>query len=502
MEAPLLIENDYSSITIGWKKVINSSVYELQIKANQDEMTTLSSNSKIIEPPTQLLSDAISITIQWNEISGATGYLCRYRDDDHSKPWVYIDSVIKSNTMRKKNLIPNKQYFFSIKPIVDNEHYEYSLSSIGLSVSVLSPFLNDLLPKTLLSKSGIVNTSDALAGKIVGIYFSAHWCGPCRSFTPQLSQLYLQAKSLNKSFEIIFCSGDHDEKDFKSYYNQSMPWLAIDFNDDKREELMSKFQVTGIPKLSILATSGKFIDENAVAVYKPMNYSSANIVAKIKYILQNGEKSITNVKRNIKVGHGGTLDPLAQGVIVLGVGKGTQLLSEYLIGSKGYKATGILGSETNTLDCTGEVIKVKDCSHITIDRINQELIHFRGNITQIPPMFSALNRGGVRLYELARKGIEVERTPRDVTVYSLELDKHQPGLPYFNLLIECSGGFYVRSLISDLAVRCDGLAHMTDLIRTKQGIFEIDDCIYEDEWEYDKICDHIRKCSLKVGLDS
>lgn len=108
-----------------------------------------------------------------------------------------------------------------------------------------------------------METQEALAGKVVAVYFSASWCGPCRNFTPQLAALYKQTKAQGKNFEVVFCSADHSDEDFESYYGGHMPWLAIPFEDDKKDQLSGKFQVRGIPKLSILSPTGRVIVDNA-----------------------------------------------------------------------------------------------------------------------------------------------------------------------------------------------------------------------------------------------
>lgn len=230
-----------------------------------DEFFVISSEYKMISPPVLISKDSSSITIKWDDIKLNNGYMLRYRDESSCESWIYVDSIIRNNSVKKKGLEKGKVYYFSVKPIVDTVEYAYSLSSTGLQVAVLSEFLRNLFPTKLQSKiSGLSYTQELLAGKIIGVYFSAHWCQPCRNFTPQLAEFYNQAKSLNKNFEIIFCSGDHDEQDFNNYYAQSMPWLAIPFEDNAREELMGKFDVKGIPKLSILGASGRIIVENAV----------------------------------------------------------------------------------------------------------------------------------------------------------------------------------------------------------------------------------------------
>ena len=238
-----------------------------------------------------------------------------------------------------------------------------------------------------------------------------------------------------------------------------------------------------------------------VAVYRPKGWTSSDVVSKVKWIIINGEKNKLGIekgkkyKTKTKIGHGGTLDPLAEGVLVLGVGSGTKLLSEYLSGEKGYRAVATLGCETDTQDCTGNVTEAMDCSSIAHEDIEKHVNTFKGQIAQIPPMFSALKKDGKRLYDLARKGIEVEREARQVMVYDLQYLRHE--LPEFGLDITCGGGLYVRTLIVDLARAAGGRANMKELLRTKQGMFTLTDCIHQDDWNYHQFCRSIRKCTEK-----
>lgn len=177
-------------------------------------------------------------------------------------------------------------------------------------------------------------------------------------------------------------------------------------------------------------------------------------------------------------------------------------MGSYLNGSKGYIAKGLFGSETDTLDATGAITETLDFSHISNAQIDSILGQYRGQIMQIPPMYSALKRNGQPLYELARSGVTVEREPRPVTVYMLEqlLTKQDGNLPEFSLNIECSGGFYVRSLVSDIGRSLNSRAHMTALVRTKQGPFTLADCLEQPSWDFVSICKHIQYCSAKAGL--
>lgn len=261
------------------------------------------------------------------------------------------------------------------------------------------------------------------------------------------------------------------------------------------------------------------------AVHKPIGITSSDCVTAIKRSLV--LKGLESTKRevNIKVGHGGTLDPLAEGVLVLGIGEGTKLLQSYLSGSKAYKAVASIGKATDTLDCTGKVVEEKDGSFVTRALIDEHLNSFRGDIQQTPPMYSALKFDGERLYDLARRGVEVERKARNVTVYNLTqlIDSvHQPPT-HFALDVECGGGFYIRSLIADLAEKMGTVAHMTELVRTKQvcpclffffscslevkiphvsiqGIFTLQDCIPADKavWTYENILSNLQHCQHKL----
>lgn len=254
-------------------------------------------------------------------------------------------------------------------------------------------------------------------------------------------------------------------------------------------------QVSCSSSPSTAASSSAVVPSGLIAVYKPQNWTSSDVVGKIKYELQRGAQMRAGGRKcRIKVGHGGSLDPLAQGVLVLGIGEGTKMMGEYLSGSKEYLGTGLLGTETDTLDSEGVVTELIDSLHVTRELLESALVSFRGDIMQIPPMYSALKRDGKKLYELARAGIEVERESRPVSIYHLELVSHSPllgdaplALPTFGLSVKCSGGTYIRTLIADIARKCEARAHMTSLLRSQQGPFVLSDCLHEDAWTFDRI---------------
>lgn len=215
--------------------------------------------------------------------------------------------------------------------------------------------------------------------------------------------------------------------------------------------------------MSATLTSSKL--NGFLNIYKPSGLTSMDIVRQVK--------SLTEQRK--KVGHGGTLDPLAEGVLPICFGQGTRLM-EYLVeNTKGYRTTVHLGITTDTYDAEGKVVDSQDCSDLTEKDIHAALEQFRGTIMQVPPMYSAIKRQGRRLYDLARSGVVVEREPRKVRIYSLDLIQYDP--PYVELDIRCGRGVYLRSLAQDLgeALGCGG--HLKELVRSLSGPFVLDQTI-------------------------
>ncbi len=199
-------------------------------------------------------------------------------------------------------------------------------------------------------------------------------------------------------------------------------------------------------------------------VDKPPGWTSSDVVAKLRSVFQLR-------KRRIKIGHGGTLDPMATGVLPICVGSATRLSKYVLSGDKEYVMTAQLGITTDSYDAEGAVTMERDASGVTRAQLSAVLDEFRGEIDQIPPMFSAIKRDGQPLYKLARQGVSVPRDPRRVNVSSLELIAWAS--PEFQLRIECSSGFYARSLAHDIGERLGCGAHMTSLRRARAGQFAI-----------------------------
>ena len=179
-----------------------------------------------------------------------------------------------------------------------------------------------------------------------------------------------------------------------------------------------------------------------------------------------------------KAGHTGSLDPLATGVLPLCFGEATKFSRFLLDADKAYESTFVLGMATATGDAEGEVLERVDASGYSESDVTQALVAFRGEIDQIPSMYSAIKCGGQPLYKLARKGIEVERKPRKVVIKQLELRAFRPGeKPEVDIYLECSKGTYVRSLAEDLGRVLGCGAHVSSLRRTRAGPFSIDDCV-------------------------
>jgi len=205
-----------------------------------------------------------------------------------------------------------------------------------------------------------------------------------------------------------------------------------------------------------------------ICVYKPPGYTSFDIIAIARRLF--------GVKR---IGHSGTLDPMAEGVLPVFVGAATKAVDFCPVTDKEYRAAFRLGIVTDTEDITGRVIAEKTGFTVTEQALTDALEKFVGEITQIPPMYSAVKVNGERLYDLARAGKEVERKPREVTVHSIILESFDGVEGVID--IACSKGTYVRSIIHDMGQALGTGATMTALQRTKSNGFDLSDCRYLDE---------------------
>ena len=194
-------------------------------------------------------------------------------------------------------------------------------------------------------------------------------------------------------------------------------------------------------------------------IFKPKGMSSFDVVRVVKKVAKTG-----------KVGHTGTLDPEATGVLPVCIGRATKIIDYIMDSEKVYEVTFKLGIRTTTYDLEGEVLEEKDTSHLSDDNILAVIKEFIGEYSQVPPMYSALQQNGVRLYELARKGIEVEREGRLINIYNIEDIKINN--PYVSMKVTCSKGTYIRSLCYDIGEKLGVFATMTELNRSKTSVFE------------------------------
>ncbi len=221
-----------------------------------------------------------------------------------------------------------------------------------------------------------------------------------------------------------------------------------------------------------------------VNLYKPAGFTSHDAVAKLRGIF--GQK---------KIGHTGTLDPDAEGVLPICLGKATKVCELLTDRSKTYQAVMLLGRATNTQDSSGESIftseKIPDEG-----KIREVIGFFQGEQMQIPPMYSALKVNGKKLYELAREGKTVERKPRKITVYELHIDKIE--LPRVTMTISCSKGTYIRTLCNDIGEKLGCGACMEHLLRTRVGEFSLEDCLRIEDLQEAKETDRLEDCLISV----
>lgn len=199
-------------------------------------------------------------------------------------------------------------------------------------------------------------------------------------------------------------------------------------------------------------------------IYKPKGITSHDVVAKLR--------RITKIKQ---IGHTGTLDPFAEGVLPICLGKATRLI-EYLADDKEYLATVQFGAATTTYDLEGEKIFTSD-KKITASDAAAALKDFEGEISQMPPVYSAIKVKGKKLYEYARKGEKVEIQPRKVKIYAIELKSFDEKLQQAQILVSCSKGTYIRSIANDLGEKLGCGGYLIKLVRTKAGSFQVEDSI-------------------------
>lgn len=215
-----------------------------------------------------------------------------------------------------------------------------------------------------------------------------------------------------------------------------------------------------------------------IAVNKPYGMSSFGALARVRYLISRR----MGVKR-VKTGHAGTLDPLATGVLILCTGRATKRIEELQAHSKEYTATLQLGATTPSYDMEHPVDATFPTSHITRESIENVLARFVGDIEQVPPSYSACKINGNRAYELKRKGKDVELTPKNIHIDSIELTDFDEETMRMGIRVNCGKGTYIRALARDIGRALGSGAYLTTLCRTRVGEFTIDRCLDLDEVE-------------------
>lgn len=210
---------------------------------------------------------------------------------------------------------------------------------------------------------------------------------------------------------------------------------------------------------------------------KPLTWSSFQAVNKIKYAL----KRKYNLPKSFKIGHAGTLDPLATGLLIICTGKFTKRIPELQGMVKEYTGTFHIGATTPSYDLETEIDQTFPTEHITEELIKETTKQFIGEIDQKPPVFSAIKKDGKRLYEHARKGEEVEIATRKVTIHEFEITRI--ALPEVDFRVVCSKGTYIRSLAYDFGLALESGAHLSALRRTKIGAFSVENAVKVEEFE-------------------
>ncbi len=222
-----------------------------------------------------------------------------------------------------------------------------------------------------------------------------------------------------------------------------------------------------------------FKEGATLLIDKPKTWTSFDVVNKIRYRV----KRILNVKK-IKVGHAGTLDPMATGLLILCTGKFTKKINEYQGMEKEYTGTLKLGETTPSYDAETEVDETFEINHINEDLIYKTTHQFIGELDQVPPIFSAIKVDGQPLYKRARKGQEVEIKSRKIKIFDFEITKIE--MPFVSFRVRCSKGTYIRSLAYDFGQALNSGAYLTELCRTKIGEYAL-----EDAWELEHFIQEI-----------
>ena len=224
-----------------------------------------------------------------------------------------------------------------------------------------------------------------------------------------------------------------------------------------------------------MTTKEEYLSGKLLLIDKPLNWTSFQVVNKIRWLIRN-KFSL----KKIKVGHAGTLDPLATGLLIICTGKMTKEISKFQIQTKKYTGTFLLGTTTPSYDLETEPNKTFPVDHVSEDLITKSVQKFIGKIKQKPPIFSAIKKNGKRLYESARRGEDVIIEDREIEIFSFNILKID--IPNIDFEVECSKGTYIRSLANDFGKELSSGATLTKLKRTKIGKYSVDKSISIDKF--------------------
>lgn len=227
-----------------------------------------------------------------------------------------------------------------------------------------------------------------------------------------------------------------------------------------------------------------------ILIDKPMNWTSFDVVKKLKYVVS---RKLGLKARKFKIGHAGTLDPLATGLLILCTGKATKLISGIQDAPKTYIGSIMLGGTTPSYDLESEVERTYDTTSITQEACEEVAKSFLGEIDQTPPIFSAIWVDGKRAYDLARKGEDIQLKSRKVRIHQFDIETDE--LPQVNFEVACSKGTYIRSLANDFGARLENGGYLNSLRRTAIGAHQIDDA-----WQVEDFIDFIHNFELDESI--
>jgi len=231
----------------------------------------------------------------------------------------------------------------------------------------------------------------------------------------------------------------------------------------------------------VIGSAEEFKTGTIIPIYKPYDWTSFDVVRKIKNLIIKKLREKSDEKIKLKVGHAGTLDPLAEGLVLVCTGKATKQIQELQDAPKEYITTIVLGKTTPSFDLETQYDQEFPINHITEKFVQDSLIHFLGEQEQMPPVYSAKNINGKRAYSFAHKGEDVEMRPHNITIFEIELLRFS--LPEIEIRIVCSKGTYIRSLAHDIGKSLNSGGHLVKLIRTRIGNYNTDFSVTLNDFE-------------------